>query len=722
MYRYLDLEQPSRLPKDEETLSFSARRAAVSLALSSETDVDEESGRFQKMHSEGFKKVSNEEGRGPSPLPSDDDTEQRHLYSFKEEGDTTEEKVSKRRLMRSPSEISLRKKMDQMAGRRVSGFSRDSTASQESTPHPPLLRSSSEIALRRKDEMIGRREDSSSQLSLPPSFQRSSRVISPNSLPGAFRVTSSFQTIRRQPSSGSVSVLSVTTDPRNTSREEVLVNAELVQPPSPQAVVQYSDQKVYAVEASPISWKDEPTTFLRLVWTNRRLQATLFAAGLVLVVASVLGTNLFMRKKPIFATVPPTPIPSPAPTTILENQVEFFISSQVSSSSREAMMDPFSAQSRALDWIQETAADPQGNYSDARIVQRYAMAVLYFATHGDKWTENEGWLENPDECAWHMSTGPRICDANGQLQKLHLNRNALRGTLPPDLALLTSLKELALPSNALTGTLPRDIFATLTQLTYLDVSNNNIQGNVPTEMEALTNLERLYLDENALTGSLPSEIGLMMSLQAIVVHDNILNGALPSELGLLTNLTALWSFRNALSGSIPSDLGQLTDLLELLLNDNDLTGALPTELGNLQSLQFVESHRNGLQGTIPSEMGNLHDLIWVNIGNNSLTGSLPVVLFENKDNLAFFSLHANDLTGSIPTEIGLATQLLQVYVDDNALTGTLPSEIGRLSLLTRFWASSNRITGQVPPEVCDMWHEIFLLDCSDGIDCTCWQP
>ena len=32
------------------------------------------------------------------------------------------------------------------------------------------------------------------------------------------------------------------------------------------------------------------------------------------------------------------------------------------------------------------------NYSDYRIQQRFALATLYYATQGDLWVEEDGWL------------------------------------------------------------------------------------------------------------------------------------------------------------------------------------------------------------------------------------------------------------------------------------------------------------------------------------------
>ena len=35
-----------------------------------------------------------------------------------------------------------------------------------------------------------------------------------------------------------------------------------------------------------------------------------------------------------------------------------------------------------------------------RLIQRYILTVLYFATDGDDWENNDGWLIDANECNW----------------------------------------------------------------------------------------------------------------------------------------------------------------------------------------------------------------------------------------------------------------------------------------------------------------------------------
>jgi hypothetical protein len=101
----------------------------------------------------------------------------------------------------------------------------------------------------------------------------------------------------------------------------------------------------------------------------------------------------------------------------------------------------------------------------------------------------------------------------------------------------------------------------------------------------------LELDNNSLTGILPSEIGLLSTLQQLILGNtndfgNALIGEIPSQIGLLSQLgTTLGLEHNAFSGTIPTQLGELTCLSGgFKISDNALSGTIPTELGRMSLL------------------------------------------------------------------------------------------------------------------------------------------
>ena len=71
---------------------------------------------------------------------------------------------------------------------------------------------------------------------------------------------------------------------------------------------------------------------------------------------------------------------------------------------------------------------------------------------------------------------------------------------------------------------------------------------------------KLNLLFKRLTGGIPKEIGKLMNLQLLYLHNNQLTGVIPKDIGKLTNLQYLSLSNNQLTGEIPKDIGKLTNL------------------------------------------------------------------------------------------------------------------------------------------------------------------
>jgi len=74
-------------------------------------------------------------------------------------------------------------------------------------------------------------------------------------------------------------------------------------------------------------------------------------------------------------------------------------------SSEVALDNEDSPQGKAFLWVStEDTIDPPlepGTDDDAQIILRYVLVVFYYATGGDGWTNNEGWLGHLTECNWY---------------------------------------------------------------------------------------------------------------------------------------------------------------------------------------------------------------------------------------------------------------------------------------------------------------------------------
>ena len=223
---------------------------------------------------------------------------------------------------------------------------------------------------------------------------------------------------------------------------------------------------------------------------------------------------------------------------------------------------------------------------------RETLIELYNRLGGLEWSDRTNWLTNAPLNQWHGVT----TDADGQVTRLELNDNNLRGPLPGELLQLNDLTVLNLADNNLTGSIPADL-GQLVSLEALILKGNELTGIIPSGIEHLGNLEVLYLAGNQLSGDIPAEIEHLNSLEILDLRENQLSGPIPPEIGQLNELIFLELSVNQLMGVLPSEIGRLELLTTLNVASNaELSGPLPLTLTslNLESLQV-----NGTQLCVP---------------------------------------------------------------------------------------------------------------------------
>jgi hypothetical protein len=280
----------------------------------------------------------------------------------------------------------------------------------------------------------------------------------------------------------------------------------------------------------------------------------------------------------------------------------------------------------ALKWLQDDAED--STMVMWRMMQRYSLAVVYFALGGQTWLNNTDWLSNKDECSWKIF--PKVagdiepCDKYGRFIDLSLFENNATGYLPTEIGFLTMLKR-------------------------IELADNRIFGSIPTEIGLLSQLEFLYMRENEVEGTIPTEIGLM-KLAHIDFRTNRLTGGIPSEIGLLPGMSTVDLSRNSLSGTIPTEFGLLSSLEVWILQSNSLFGVIPTEVGYMTSLIAWRLDINILSGTIPTEIGHLQRLSEINLSSNKLSGTMPRQITW-LPSLAVLYLQKNNVVGPVPSEM-----------------------------------------------------------------------
>ena len=143
-----------------------------------------------------------------------------------------------------------------------------------------------------------------------------------------------------------------------------------------------------------------------------------------------------------------------------------------------------------------------------------------------------------------------------------VTNNEFRGPVPSTFGALSQLQELQLGFNNFQTELSPALFnqedGMSQSLQYFNVQNNLLRGAIPSEIGLLTSITTgLFLQRNRFTGRLPSEIGQLQQMLSLRLTGNALGGEVPED---FARWNAIQEFRinaNAFSGEIPGDLCRL---------------------------------------------------------------------------------------------------------------------------------------------------------------------
>ena len=416
--------------------------------------------------------------------------------------------------------------------------------------------------------------------------------------------------------------------------------------------------------------------------------------------------------------------------------------SDTSTMARESEVDMLPEEEALLFLVENDVLQLHPDSDAERLIQRYALAVLWF-TNGP-WTDTltiqgmevvdgdplRNWFVGRNECLW---TGVACVD--GAVQEISLPAKGMVGTLPADLALLTGLKALKLDENELTGTIP-SFLTKFTALERLELHENNLTGpGIPTFASQLTSLKEYIVAGNELTGEFPDSLASMTQLEVFSVDGNLLVGTLPDFLADFSSLRGINFGFNDISGTLPSGLFQLTNLEELTIPGISFTGNYSLadwqglskltslslgqqNLGSLEddmvewwpNIEKITLIRCGLEGTLPESFAAWDKLNLLGLSGNALTGTLPAAALAAWTNMDIFAVGFNNFRGTLPTEIGLWPNTTSFDVRHNTFTGTLPTEVGVMTKLIQFLVTDNQLTGVIPDEVLNFSDAFTWLD------------
>ena len=151
---------------------------------------------------------------------------------------------------------------------------------------------------------------------------------------------------------------------------------------------------------------------------------------------------------PVPSTVEPSASPSveaPVPAYVALDTVRAFLLEYAPMSTPE-LFDESTTEFAALRWLQRWMAriPPQdlGRITKKRLVQRWVLAVLYLNTGGPNWLAGaDGWMGDDDACDWITGNSQGSCNEDELVTYLDLSNNNLRGRLPKELSLLTTISK-----------------------------------------------------------------------------------------------------------------------------------------------------------------------------------------------------------------------------------------------------------------------------------------
>ncbi|KAL7480475.1 hypothetical protein ACHAW6_006166 [Cyclotella cf. meneghiniana] len=423
----------------------------------------------------------------------------------------------------------------------------------------------------------------------------------------------------------------------------------------------------------------------------------------------------------------PEPLP-PGPVTGFEGELSHSITAddldlviKRITVEQSILSDSNSPQSKAYAWCKSDLFNYSTDVAE-RLAQRYALAVLYFATKGGgtgEWNNSTNWLSG-HECNWYgirceWGENNVTSGYNTFRVGLQLWDNNLSGTIPQSFLQNTfltkviwihteiyntvesmrSLKHLDLSFNKFKGKIPHGL-GSISSLIDLRLSNNHFSGGFPVSFEALPNLQTLLLDNNAIAGTLPASIAKLPSLVTLRIHENDLIGNLPDftdaiyleEAHLDENdfsgslptfgskrLRSLYLGRNAFTGTIPETIGDLTKLEDLYIQANHLVGPIPASISKLTALQQLNLSFNRLTGPIPESLSDLMQLRELVLNDNRLTGNIPDIGSMKRIEIARF--HNNLLSGDLKFSLGDGNlnYLEEFSIQNNDLRGVVPGKI-----------------------------------------------
>lgn len=125
------------------------------------------------------------------------------------------------------------------------------------------------------------------------------------------------------------------------------------------------------------------------------------------------------------------------------------------------------------------------------------------------------------------------CGRREQYQIIRNYGQQMRGTLPPEISMISTLWEITLSDHLLWGTIPED-FRKLTELDTLSLSFNLFSGTIPDFTWNYEDMVHMDLAYNFFKGTIPDGVSQTEpKLRVLFMENNDISGSIPNDFGQL---------------------------------------------------------------------------------------------------------------------------------------------------------------------------------------------
>mmetsp|Transcript_9818 Transcript_9818/g.21187 ORF Transcript_9818/g.21187 Transcript_9818/m.21187 type:complete len:768 (+) Transcript_9818:80-2383(+) len=392
-----------------------------------------------------------------------------------------------------------------------------------------------------------------------------------------------------------------------------------------------------------------------------------------------------------------------------------------------------SPQYKALDWMafhDTLEVVPEDTASTQKAIQRYALAVVYYATGGLNWNEQINFLSGTDECSWNDRVngyflGAGRCNGYGMITTLALWGNNLMGFLPNEIGAFVHLEELSFYDNMVRGPTPKTLH-NIKSLKVLYLHKNQLQGDLNFMCDY--NVKYVKADcgsSGGVTCSCCMECGFQVipSVQDSLELEAEEGSGDAKNVNRFRRLKEIFVRYDVTPKELLEDTStpqyqalewmSYSDKSEPSVDDSNLVKKLIQRYA-LVVLYFAtggpdwENDLNFLSDT--------DECSW----NRSIRGKVKGASDCKDGFVSVLSLKKNSLNGALPSELGVLASLTRVSFYDNNLKGGFPESLENLKSLDHAEFQKNEFEGSLDL-LCGNHISTLLSDCGKkgGVECSC---